>query len=388
MPTYAYYISPQKTHLTSASNLWQQPLPLARPETGRTSDFAVSHGEYFEAVRSFFEQNRCQTFTRVLTQRLQRTVLPGDIGLIRIHLEKHGEFYHPARVETDLFGQTFSFVLNVAVTGTGKKHISAEFQNLKRLNDEFSEAYLPRVYSAGEAVSRSGITFSMFLGEWFEDYHEFHITRQNSDGRGNICVWDDKMGRTILSREQTLQLYRQAARIMTCYYNIATFEHIAKWHHAAGDFIIRLDQKSIDLKLITVRGYAPLFRGVSSRETGERDAEQMLQALLIFLLKLSLRMRLDRIDGVGELVWSDPGVVRSTVEGLFEGLAQKPADPVLPDAVATCFQYYLSVCNEQDLIELSDSILQTIQPNSEEFYMIKQNLSEHVGLLVESIREI
>jgi len=361
---------------------------LARPETGKLSEFEVSHGDYFESICSFFEQNGCQALSRVLTQRLQHTIVPEDIGQLRIHLEKHGEFYHPARIETDVFGQTLSFVLNVAVSDIGKKHLADEFQNLKRLNAEFSETYLPQVYTAAEAASRSGTAFSMFLGEWFEDYHEFHISRENSDRRNRVCVWDDRKGRKYLSHQQTLRLYRQASRIMTCYYNIATFEHIAKWHHAAGDFIIHLDQKSLDLRLITVRGYAPLFGGVSSRESGGRNVEQILQALLIFLLKLSLRMRLDRIDGVGELVWSDPGVVRSTVEGVFEGLAQKPAEPLLPDAVATCFQYYLSVCNEQDLIELLNSILQTIQPGSEEYLLIKPNLSEHVGLLIELIREI
>jgi len=388
MPRYAYYIAPLETPLSPASAVWQESLPLARPTSGKSAEIVVSHGEYFDAVHSFFEQDGCKMFCGVLAQCLQQTILSGDIQEIRIHLEKHGEFYHPARIETDVVGQTFSFVLNVAVSDPGKKRINGEFHNLKRLNSEFTESFLPQVYSIGEVSSGRRKTFNMFLGEWLKDYHEFHISRQTSGNQRKVWVWDDRNGRYFLSHEQTLRLFRQAARIMTCYYNVATFEHISPWHHAAGDFIVRRDQKNIDLKLITVRGYAPLFEDLNDHAPGARNAEQILQALLLFFLKLSIWMRLDRVDGVGELMWSNPGAVQSTLAGAFDGLAQKPADPNLPDAIDTCFKYYLSICTPQDLFELSESILQTFHPAAPEIPLIKQNLAGHVRLLIESIREI
>lgn len=388
MPKYTYYIAPLKTPLSSTSAVWQESLPLVRPTSGKSVESAVSHGEYFDAVRSFFEQDGGEMFCGALAQRLQRTVSPGDIQEIRIHLEKHGEFYHPARIETDAIGRSISFVLNVAVSDSGQKHVYPEFHNLKRLNAEFAESFLPRVYSMGEVTTESGTKFCMFLGEWFEDFHEFHISRQTSDNLRKICVWDDVKGRYYLSREQILRLYRLAARIMTCYYNVATFEHISPWRHAAGDFIIRLDQNNIDLKLITVRGYAPLFQDFNDQTPGSRNAEQILQALLIFFLKLSIRMRLDRVDGVGDMVWLDPGIVQSTVQGVFEALGHKTPDPNLPDAVNTCFKYYLSICSQGDLFELSESILPTFGSAADEIPTIKQHLADHARLLIESIREI
>ena len=387
MPRYSYYIAPQPTPLSPASTVWQEPLPLARPNSGKSSEISVSHGQYFDTVRSFLAQDGVEMFCGVLAQRLQQTVLPDDIQEIQIHLEKHGEFYHPARIMADVFGHKVSFVLNTAISDTGKKHINGEFQNLKRLNTEFGQSFLPRVYSLGKATTSSGLEFYMFLGEWFRDYHEFHISHQTSGNQRQICVWDDRKGRYTLSREQSLRLYRQAAEIMTCYYNVATYENIFPWHHAAGDFILRLNQNNIDLKLITVRGYAPLFQDLNGLTPDTRSAEQILQALLIFCLKLSIRMRLDRVDGVGELVWSDPGVVQSTVTGIFDGLAQKPADPILPDAVDTCFLYYLSICSRQDLFELLESILQTVPPAAPEIPLIKEHLAEHVRLLIESISD-
>jgi len=387
-PNFSYSIAPQQTPLSPASAVWAEPLPLVRPTSGKFAEIAVSHGQYFDTVRTFLEQDGGEMFCGVLAQDLQQTVLPGDIQEIQIHLEKHGEFYHPARVLADVLGHKVAFVLNVAISDTGKKHINGEFENLKRLNTEFGQSFLPRVYSQGKAATSSGLEFYMFLGEWFQNYHEFHISHQTSGNQRQVCVWDDRKGRYPLSREQSLRLYRQAAGIMTCYYNVATYENISPWHHAAGDFIVRLNQNNIDLKLITVRGYAPLFQDLNGLSPDTQSAEQILQALLIFFLKLSIRMRLDREDGVGELVWSDPGVVQSTVTGFFDGLAQKPADPILPDAVDTCFLYYLSICSRQDLFELSESILHTFPPAAPEIPLISQHLAEHVRLLVESISDI
>jgi len=388
MPTFSYYISPNDTPLTPESPVWQESLPLARPKSGKSSEIIVSYGEYFDAVRSFFEQDGREMLCGALAQHLQQTISPGDIQEIRINLEKHGEFYHPARIETDVIGHTITFVLNVAVSETGKAHITREFHTLKRLNIGFVESFVPRVYVLGEVTSGSGRKFCMFLGQWFKDYHEFHISRATSGKRPKVCVWDDRNQRYYLSPKQTAQLYRQAARIMTCYYNVTTFEHISPWHHAAGDFIIKPDQNSIDLKLITVRGYVPLLRDLNHQTPGSGNVEQILQALLIFFLKLSIQMRLDRIDGVGNIVWLDSEVVQSTVQGLFDALAQKPTDPILPGAVDTCFKYYLSICSRNDLFELSESIIQTRPPAAPEIPLIKQHLAEHVHFLIESIRKI
>ena len=141
MPTFSYYISPNDTPLTPESPVWQESLPLARPRSGQPAEITVSYGEYFDAVHSFLEQDGREMFSGVLAQRLQQAILPGDIRKIRIHLEKHGEFYHPARIETDVAGHTIAFVLNVAVSETGKAHITREFHTLKRLNTGFAESF-------------------------------------------------------------------------------------------------------------------------------------------------------------------------------------------------------------------------------------------------------
>lgn len=387
-PKVSFYISPSQTPLTPADSIWQEPLPVGRPSFGKPLKAIVTHGEYFEAIRSFIEQDELDMLSGVMAQHLNQGTFTCDFANIFIHLEKHGEFYHPARIEVGERDHPIGFVLNGAVSSPGKDLIDEEFHNLKRLNAEFSEAYLPRVYALGQVTSAGPRKFSMFLGEWLRDYHEFHVCAQTSGNTSPVCVWDDRNGRYFLSRDRMLRIYRQAAAILTYYYNIETFEHISRWHHAAGDFILRQNGDHIDLKLITVRGYTPLFQNPTGQATADCSAEQILQALLIFFLKLSFWMRLDRLDGVGEMVWLEPGVVQSTVDGVLDGLAQKKPNPNLPEAVATCFKYYLSVCTPEDLLELSDSILQTFASAAPEVRRIKQNLDEHVRHLHTAISDI
>jgi hypothetical protein len=218
----------------------------------------------------------------------------------------------------------------------------------------------------------------MFLGHWFEGYKEFHIARDPSDNRDKILVWDDIRRRYYLSLKQSAELYRQAARILTYYYNVESFEQIFPWHHGAGDFVVKIGETDLDLKLISARGYAPLFKNPNQLKNGEKDTELILQALLIFFLNLSIRMRLDRYDGVGDIVWADGPVVQSTLDGVMDGLALKPSVASMPDSLDNCFRYYLSVCTKEDLYELSNAMVATFNQRATEIRVVNQHLKEHV----------
>ena len=191
-------------------------------------------------------------------------------------------------------------------------------------------------------------------------------------------VWDDNRNHFYLSMEQSANLYRQAARILTYYYNVESFEQISSWHHGAGDFVVNTDKADLDIKLISARGYAPLFTNLKPAKNDEKDVELILQALLIFLLNLSVRMRLDRYDGVGDIAWADGLVVQSTLDGFFDGLALKSTVASMPDSLDNCFRYYLSVCTLEDLYELSKAVLTTFHRRAPEVRIVKQHLKAHV----------
>jgi hypothetical protein len=159
----------------------------------------------------------------------------------------------------------------------------------------------------------------MFLGEWFPGYHEFHLSRDPTSSKQKVVIWDLDHGHQSVSERGGRAIYQQAAKILTLYYDIATFRQIFPWHHSAGDFIVSLDPDNgdIDVKLITIRGYDPMITFSTDNPNNK------LPALIHFLSALSIRMRLDRFDGIGEIVWADDVYVDGVIEGFFDALKIK-----------------------------------------------------------------
>jgi len=384
-PQFSYFISHHKSPITKNSEIWHQPLPLSRKFSTNIGQSTIDHGVYFNAVRVFMENSGCEMISQVFSQRFKKSVKPTDIREIKICLEKHGEFYHPARIETFAGHQNISFVLNVAVSEAGIRLIHEEYHHLKKLGDEFSPSFLPRVYGYGQIRSVGNRRIHMFLGQWFEGYSEFHVSKDPVDNKYKILVWNDPKSRSFLSPQKAAEIYRQMARILAYYYNVETFEQISAWHLAAGDFVVRLDSAGLDAKLITVRRYAPLFHNPIDLKNTENNVELFLQALLIFFLNLAIRIRLDRLDGVGDVVWTNKLAVQSTLAGFLEALALKPRIPLLPASIDQCFRYYLSSCTKEDLHDLSKAAINTFNPQAPEVPVIKQHLIAHVEALSQAL---
>ena len=386
-PLISYYLYNTRTPVEENHPVWQEPLPLSRYFTGKSDGLSLSHGDYFLAIRRFLERDDFDIIARALGRRLQKKVTTADISAIGVCLAKHGEFYHPARLEVSVGQQSAGFVLNVAVSDNGIQTLHEEYHSLKRLNDEFTPSFIPRVYGLGEIETAGRRKIPLFLGDWLEGYHEFHITGDPAGDAANIRVWDGDANRALLSADHQADIYRQAARILTYYYNVESLEQIFAFHHAAGDFVVRIENNVVDLKLITVRRYASLLRNQNDRDNSGADVETILQALLLFFLGLSIRMRLDRIDGVGDIVWADRLAVAATLEGFFEGLILKPKIPSLPDTIDRCFAYFLSRCSSEDIGDLCRSMVQAMDRRDPETAFVRQNLNEHITSLTRSIEQ-
>ena len=383
-PQFKYFLSNKKNPVQKNSQIWTALLPMNRQQQPNDSGICVSHGDYFTAVRNFLEQDRSGVITRAVSQHMHREVTSQEIEEIRIFLEKHGEFYHPARIETMLHGTAIPFVLNVAISKAGKNCVQREYGLLKQLNEDFPCSFLPKVYGQG-CVSITGDEIGMFLGEWFQGYNEFHISLDPADEKHKIVVWDHEHGNYFLTADQATNLYRQAARILTCYYNVETFEQILFWHHAAGDFVLKCQNNRIDVKLITIRQYRPMFENNGINK--DPDMELILEALLVFFLNLTIRMRFDRLDGVGEIVWSDDTWVDGILKGFFESLALKPLISLFSEPLADCFRNHLLSCSQSDLFGLSQAMIDAYNPQSPEIPVIKKNLKRHVKILFNAIKQ-
>jgi hypothetical protein len=393
MPRFKFFLSSRNNPVREGDFVWSTPIPLSRHQSARIiksdSDNFINHGDYFTATRNFLQKDRYAIITQTVSQYLHRNITPDEIEEIRIFLDKHGEFYHPAKVEAVLQAVKIPFVLNVAVTDVGKQYAQREYRLLKKLDTQYPDSFIPKVYALGNVfTTMDQVETRMFLGVWFEGFNEFHMSLDPSDGKCKIIVWDHEHGNFFLTPHQTTELYRQAVKILTYYYNIETFEQIFSWHHAAGDFVLKCQEDDVELKLVTVRQYRSMYENTIVSESIEPDSELILEALLVFFLNMAIKMRIDRLDGVGEIVWSDDVALKGILKGFFEGLASKPPIRVFPEPIGHCFRQQLLSCSRADFFDLNHAIVHKYPPQAPEVPVIRQHLEKHVKGLYNAIRTL
>ena len=119
-----------------------------------------------------------------------------------------------------------------------------------------------------------------------------------------------------------------------------------------------------------------------------KPAFLILQLLLLFLVRLSLRMRVDRFDGVGKLLWADETVVNATVTGFLAALARKPPSLGLPETPLICFDYFFSRCSEADLHEITREVAAACPDGHPEKTLLSQNASAHAAQLFTALSRL
>ncbi len=147
-----------------------------KPKEDDPAGLELTYGDYFKAVRQFLENREFKVVTSAILEVIQQPCRHRDIEAIDIFLVKHGQFYHPSRVQVMVMGRVFTFVVNAALSFSGKSCIEREFDLLNRLSLTPSGAFLPRVYGYGEVILPKGWEVKLFLGQWFDDFHEFHVS--------------------------------------------------------------------------------------------------------------------------------------------------------------------------------------------------------------------
>ena len=340
---------------------------LTRCETSPAHGPALSYGQYFKGITDVISRDGYRLLVDATARQQTRDISLTDIEEILIYAEKHGSDYHPARIEVMVRGVCAAFVMNVAVTAGGKAWLCREFEVLQFLKGKYDFPFLPRTYFQGEAFLPSML---MFLADWFQGYHEFHLS-MDEDGSRKLVLWDNEKNHCYLSRPQVRRVYSQAARILTLYYDVETFEQIFPWHHAAGDFVVKTQKKSLVVRLVTARQYAPMLErseGVSAHE-----------ALLFFLLNLSVRMRLDRLDGVGAVAWADDECVDATLEGFVEGLRIKQGKGSINERFVNEFLQYLQSLAKEDLSHRFHTLIDACDQAAPDIPVIRCHLESHIS---------
>ena len=386
-PTFSYYISGLPEPIGPENSLWYTPLNggETHPQNPDTPPFTI--GDYFICATDFMGRDKAGPLKKGVTFHLHKKAEEKKIVNISIFLEKHGAFYHPARVLVKLDSQIspLTFALNAAISHRGLALMDTEYRCLNRLMPfPEPESPLPAVFGQS-TFSFHGKKVGFFLAHWFNGYQEFHITR----GRGknpHVVLWQSDGDQVKMSASHPFEIYSKASQILTTYYNPTTFEQIFPWHHAAGDFIAGEINGTLDVKLITIRGYNALFD--IDKPPEKRNMEDVFQGLLLFLAHLSLRMRIDRIDGTGNYHFLPADTIHATLTGFFRALADKTIDGYSHGDLQNKFFQFLLQFDGEDFKHILTLILNAHPQPEMEGKLIQKNLDSHVESLHHAINAV
>jgi hypothetical protein len=383
---FTFGLGPSEPAITSNSDLWSAPLPASRRAFGTAPDSAafdpqVTYGDYFSAARDFLTQDGAAMLRSAVSRLAGRPVTAGDVGGVGVFLVKHGAFYHPSFIKALVCDRWWPLVLNVAVSGNGRAILEREFHNLERLNQETTAPYWPRVFGCGCGRSARGRQLPMFLGQWLEGFHEFHLSMDANGGHPQVVVWDDGRANPTLTAYQVQELLRQAALILAYAYNPLTFEAILDWHHAAGDFVVNLAGVGLDVRLVVVRRYGPMV------ELEQPDVAAVLDALLVYLVDLSLRLRVDRSDGAGSVVCHPPQVVSAICLGFLQGIQAGAARHGLPEDFIQTVRPYFALHDGPALVSIVDAILAKYPSHDDARRLLQTDARAHATVLAQALAE-
>jgi hypothetical protein len=335
--------------------------------------------DYFGTLQQFITQDDGKVLKSVLKERHALA----DISEVILRSEKHGAFYHIASVEIIGLNKKTKLAVTTALSETARSFLAEEAIILQKLADIEAD-FLPTI-NCKESLRWQAASFSekffMVLGEWFDGYHEWHLSNDPKSGDRRINLWDYKNGYRFLTNAESFELLRQVALILTIYYDQVSFRQIYPWHHGAGDFIVNAESGTISVKLITARQYQPL---VHFEQAEEADR---LVAAIQFLLNLCLRMRLDRLDGVGEPAWMGVFAVHAAVNGFFAGLAATQAQDRLSIGPIEDFLKIMQSFETKEIYDMHESLLEIYaEEDQDDFRLIQAKLPGHAADLHEALQ--
>jgi hypothetical protein len=343
----------------------------------------LSLGDYFDILETSLSEDRFSNLTRALSVRLNRAVPPEEISRLTIRSEKHGALYHVSVIEILLQGEpVLKFALNTAFSESARTQAALEFEAIKTLSETFDYPYLPTVRFFRERtreVRGKKVPVAQFLCDWLEDFYEWHLVK-GEEGRPRACIWDSLRGRRFTDESETGEIFRHAARILTLYYDPKSSRRIHPVRHAAGDFVVKTSPHGLEVRLTTARDYAPLFEGAAEA------APQM--GLFYFFLDLTLRMRLDREEGVGDPLWAGAPLLEATVLGFLEALAIKGREGRIGGDETPGFRTLLRSFSPREFEEAYGPLLlgYRLTDPAAEFSLIERHLRIHTEELCRVIQ--
>ena len=301
-------------------------IPIHEEAPGRSisleklpGETSMTYGQYLDSLARLLSDNSFEVLRNIFVKLPAPAPRLEEASSIELTAEKHGALYSVSRLRVRFGAEARQFAVNCAFSPRQQAFLHIEADLLAELTERFPLGFLPSPLVCAQAPG-----LKLFIAEWFENHHEFHLSA-NGEAEPVVKVWGDCGERKIIEREKIPELYAGAANILTSYLDVDSFCQIYPWHHAAGDFILDAAKEPPSLRLVTARGYRSLL-------SIESDRPDKMLGGLHFFVNLCIRLRLDRLDGVGEPAWAGPECLPGIIRGFSQAWETRRKTVALPEA--------------------------------------------------------
>lgn len=360
-PDFRYFISTGEGDAEADREWFSRPLPVSR--RGEEEGGGPSYADFFGLLREILAGPALPALTAALGGAAPESV--------RIIAEKHGALYHPARVEVEGGGNRAVLCANAAISPMARFMVNREAGVLEKLAASRAKNYLPKCHGVFESET-GALCGSILLTEWLTGFFEFHLAQNPAMGEPGLRIWDTERGPYFADFAFWEDVYFQAARILAYYYEPVSGEQVSPWHHAAGDFVVKADQGGRpEVRIITARGHDPLFGGEDD------ELPEPLDSGLYFFVNTTLRMRLDRENGTGGLVFAPEESVERIVEGFFQGLADRAVETGAGPDFSISLLDYLIEATPEGLEDAARELLSACDPASPDVRFLLRKILDH-----------
>ncbi len=290
--------------------------------------------DYFDAIRSFLVERMSDRLKWTLGEALGSTISVGDMNRLLIRSEKHGAFNHVASIEFITNKGTAKFALATFLSSS-ERWFRSESANLERLQLVTSPyQFTPRLYLKGQyEITRNGQAETLFflMSQWLEGFYEWHLHRDLKKNECDVVIWDHDRGRRLASREEVQEIFYKIGFILATCYDPEEYRRVGLWSNAAGDFVVGRRGSVTDILLTTVRDYSPVL------DAQQVKPGQSLMPMTFFFLETLTLIRLDREEGIGDLLWCEDWCLDWAVKGIFDAFEEKARQAKLPAAMPSEF---------------------------------------------------
>jgi hypothetical protein len=186
-----------------------------------------------------------------------------------------------------------------------------------------------------------------------------------------------------ISQEDITKIIFEASKILTLYYDPVTFHRIYPWHHGAGDFIAKLKKDDLDVRLISVRGYNPINQMLKREIFGPVDA------IIFFLIEMTVKMRIDKKEGMGNPVWAGNFILPSVLGGFIEGIRMKEVEESFPGIASKEILAHLTGIGRKDFHSMFMRYLdEYIKTDPVDSSLIRVHSEQHIADLYHAIQKL